>query len=99
MKIWGYWTTLGWSVVALLAGQCAGFGTMFGLCHGSCDLLLAAAADGVAVTTFIVVANPVTVGVLALTVRLLRSDQREYFALKWPARRDLALGIVCLVVL
>lgn len=99
MKIWGYWTTLGWSVIALLAGQFAGFGTMFGLCHGSCDLLLAAAADGVAVTMFIVVANPVTVGVLALAVQLLRSDQREYFALKWPARRDLALGIVYLVVL
>jgi CAAX protease family protein len=97
MKIWGYWTTLGWSIVAFLVGQFAGFAALLWLRGGAS--VLQTPFDGVLVTIFISLSNPVTIGVLAIAVRLARSDLSDYFALKWPAAHDLAFGIVALVVL
>jgi CAAX protease family protein len=99
MTTWGYWATLGWGILAFFAGQFVSFGILFWLHGGNWDSILQTPFDGVLVTLFIVISNPIMVGLLALAVRLGRADQREYFALKWPARRDLILGIACLVVL
>jgi CAAX protease family protein len=99
MKIWGYWTTLGWSIVAFLVGQFAGFGVLLWLRSGDWDSVLQTPFDGVLVTIFIAIANPVTIAVLAIAARIARSDVSDYFALKWPAARDLRLGIATLVVL
>jgi len=99
MKIWGYWTTLGWSIVAFLVGQFAGFGVLLWLRGGNWDSVLQTPFDGVLVTIFIAISNPVTIAVLAIAVRIARSDLSDYFALKWPAARDLTLGIAALVVL
>ena len=99
MKIWGYWTTLGWSIVAFLVGQFVGFGALLWLRGGDLDSVLQTQFDGVLVTIFIALSNPVTIGVLAIAVRLARSDLSDYFALKWPAARDLRFGIAALVVL
>jgi CAAX protease family protein len=99
MKIWGYWTTLGWSIVAFLVGQFAGFGVLLWLRGGDWDSVLQTPFDGVLVTIFIAIANPVTIAVLAIAVRIARSNLSDYFALKWPAARDLKLGIGMLVVL
>jgi membrane protease YdiL (CAAX protease family) len=99
MKIWGYWTTLGWSILAFLAGQFAGFGVLLWLRRGDWDSILQAQFDGVLVTIFVGLSNPVTIGVLAVAVRLARSDVSDYFAVRWPAARDLAFGVAGLVVL
>jgi membrane protease YdiL (CAAX protease family) len=99
MKIWGYWATLGWSIVAFLLGQFVGFGVLLWLRGGDWDLILQTPFDGVVVTIFIALSNPVTIGVLAIAIRLARSDLSDYFALKWPAAHDLAFGIAALVVL
>ena len=99
MKIWGYWTTLGWSIVAFLVGQFAGFGVLLWLRGGNWDSVLQTPFDGVLVTIFIAISNPVTIAVLAVAVLIARSDLSDYFALKWPAARDLKLGIAALVVL
>jgi membrane protease YdiL (CAAX protease family) len=99
MRIWGYWTTLGWSIVAFLVGQFVGFGVLLLLRGGDWDLILQTPFDGVLVTIFIALSNPVTIGVLAIAVWLARSDLSDYFALKWPAAHDLAFGIGALVVL
>jgi membrane protease YdiL (CAAX protease family) len=99
MKIWGYWTTLGWSIVAFLLGQFVGFGVLLLLRGGDWDSILQTPFDGVVVTIFIAISNPVTIVVLAIAVRLARSDLSEYFALKWPPAHDIAFGIVALVVL
>jgi membrane protease YdiL (CAAX protease family) len=99
MKVWGYWTTLGWSVVAFLVGQFVGFGVLLWLRGGEWDSLLQTPFDGVLVTTFIVTSNPITVAVLAIAVRIAQSDLSEYFALHWPSGRDLSFGIVGLVAL
>lgn len=99
MKTWGYWTTLGWGILAFLAGQIVSFGILLWLHGGNWDSILQTPFDGVLVTLFIFISNPIMVGMLALAVGLARCDQREYFALKWSSRRDLALGIVCLIAL
>jgi uncharacterized protein len=99
MKIWGYWTTLGWSIVAFLVGQFVGFGALLWLRGGDLDSVLQTQFDGVLVTIFIALSNPVTIGVLAIAVGFARSDLSDYFALKWPAAHDLAFGIAALVVL
>ncbi len=99
MRIWGYWTTLGWSIVAFLVGQFAGFGVLLWLRGGDWDSVLQTPFDGVLVTIFVAIANPVTIAVLAVAVRIAHSDLSDYFALKWPAARDLTLGIGTLVVL
>ena len=70
MRIWGYWATLGWAVLAFLAGQFIGFGLLLWLRAGSWNLILETPYDGVLVTLFILISNPVTIGVLALAVRL-----------------------------
>jgi membrane protease YdiL (CAAX protease family) len=99
MKVWGYWTTLGWSIVAFLLGQFVAFGVLLWLRGGDWDSVLQAPFDGVLVTIFVALSNPVTIGVLAIAVRISGSDLSDYFALKWPAARDLTFGIVALVAL
>jgi membrane protease YdiL (CAAX protease family) len=99
MKVWGYWTTLGWSIVAFLVGQFAGFGVLLWLRRGDWDSVLQAPFDGVLVTIFIALSNPIMIAVLAIAVWLARSDLSDYFALKWPSAHDLAVGIAALVVL
>jgi membrane protease YdiL (CAAX protease family) len=99
MKIWGYWATLGWAVLAFLVGQFLGFGLLLWLRAGTWNTILQTPFDGVLVTLFILISNPVTVGVLALAVWLRRAALTEYFALHWPRLRDVAVGVICLVAL
>src|ERR1700733_8422740 len=97
MKIWGYWTTLGWAILAFLAGQFIGFGLLLWLRAGSWNVILETPYDGVLVTLFILISNPVTIGVLALAVRFARGHQAEYLALKRPSTRYVTVGIAWLV--
>jgi hypothetical protein len=99
MRIWGYWATLGWAVLAFLAGQFIAFGLLLVLHVGDWNAMLQSPFDGVLVTLFILISNPITIGVLALAVRFGHGNQTEYFALHRPQTRDVTLGIVCLVAL
>jgi uncharacterized protein len=99
MRIWGYWSTLGWGILAFFAGQIISVAILLWLHDWNWDSILQTPFDGVLVTLFVVISNPIMVGLLALAVRLARCGQRDYFALNWPSGRDLALGIVCLIVL
>ncbi len=97
MKIWGYWATLGWAVLAFLAGQFIAFGLLLWLYAGGWNTILQTPFDGVLVTLFIFISNPVTVAVIALAVFLARAGQSEYLALRRPQRSDVMLGLICLV--
>jgi len=99
MKLWGYWTTLGWSVLAFLAGQFAGFGVLLWLRRGDLDGLFQTPYDGVFVTLFVALSNPISIAILVLAARLARANLSDFFALKWPSRRDLGLGIAALIAL
>ena len=97
MKIWGYWATLAWAVLAFLAGQFLGFGLLLWLHAGTWNTVLQTPFDGILVTLFIFISNPVTIGVLAFAVWLRRAPQTEYFALHRPQGRDVTLGVACLI--
>jgi uncharacterized protein len=97
MKIWGYWATLGWAILAFLAGQFAGSGVLLWQKAGAWSSLLETPYDGILVTLFIVISNPVTIGVIMLAVWFVRANQADYLGLRWPPKRDVILGLACLV--
>jgi membrane protease YdiL (CAAX protease family) len=97
MRIWGYWATLGWALLAFVVSQFAALAVLVWLRIGNLEALLAVPFDGAMVTLFIVIANPLMIAVIALAVRLARARQVEYLALKLPQARDLRVGLVWLV--
>ncbi len=80
-KAWGYWATLGWAVLAFFAGQFIGFGLLLWFRAGAWNSFLDTPYDGVLVTLFIVISNPVTIAVLAAAVWLARANPVDYLAL------------------
>jgi uncharacterized protein len=99
MKIWGYWATLGWAIIAFLGGQFIALGLVLWLWSGEWTVILETPFDGILITLFILISNPITIGVLALAVRFAHSGQADYFALAWPRTRYVVEGIFWLVVL
>jgi membrane protease YdiL (CAAX protease family) len=97
MKIWGYWATLGWAVLIFLASQVIGFAVLLWLRPGAWNSLLETPYDGILVTLFVLISNPVTIALIMLAVWFARADQTDYLALHWPRTRDVTVGIVCLV--
>lgn len=99
MKIWGYWATLGWSILAYFAGQVAATAIVLWWQQGDLSSLVRAPYDGATVTLSVLVLNPVTVAVLLAAVRLAKANPVEYLALIWPRARDVTTGIIGLVCL
>jgi uncharacterized protein len=97
MKIWGYWATLGWACLAFFVGQFAGLAALLLWRTSDVSSLLTTPFDGVTVTLFIVISNPIMIAVIALAVRLLRARQAEYLALTLPAAGYLRLALIGLV--
>ncbi len=98
-KRWGYWATLGWAVLAFLGGQFIGFGLMIWLRRGDVNAIIAMPFDGVLITLFILISNPITIAIVAFAVRLARARQAEYLALAWPQSRYITQGVGLLIVL
>jgi uncharacterized protein len=99
MKVWGYWATLAWGILAFLAGQFVALGVLIWWRVGDVDTLIDVPFDGITVTLFILVANPITVAILAAAVRLARASQVEYLALVLPTANYVRTGVVGLVIL
>jgi len=97
MRIWGYWATLGWAVLAFLIGQFVALAVLVWVRFSDLNSLLTVPFDGAMVTLFILVANPITVAVIALAVRLARTRQAEYLALTLPQTPYLRAGLGWLV--
>jgi uncharacterized protein len=97
MKVWGYWATLGWALLAFLVGQFVALALLVWWRIGNVNAVLDVPFDGIAVTLFILVANPITIAIIAVAIRLARASQVDYLALLVPQTRDLRLGIICLV--
>jgi uncharacterized protein len=97
MKIWGYWATFGWALLAFLVSQFVALAILMWWRLGDLASVLTKPFDGAMITLFVVIANPLMIAVLALAVRLKRAGQADYFALVWPRARDVAIGLICLV--
>jgi len=99
MRIWGYWATLGWAVLAFVASQFLALAALLLLRLSDLDSLLASPFDGATVTLFIVIANPIMIAVIAVAVWIARAPLVEYLALTWPPAHDVPIGLIGLVAL
>jgi len=99
MRTWGYWATFGWAFLAFVVGQFVALAVLLLARIGDLNSLLVTQYDGAMVTLFIVIANPVTIAVIALAVRLARARPADYLALTLPRRSDVSVGLVSLVAL
>ncbi len=97
MRTWGYWATFGWALLAFIVSQSVAIGLLLWLRVGDFETLLANPFDGVTVTLFLLIANPVMIAVIALAVCSARAPLAEYLALVWPPRREVIAGIAALV--
>ena len=88
---WGYWATSAWAVVAFLVGQFAALAVIVLWRSGRLDAVLDTPYDGILVTLFILISNPISVAVLWLAVRLAKSNAVDYLALHWPNKRDVVI--------
>ena len=94
---WGYWATAAWAVVAFLVGQFAALATIVLWRSGQLYAVLDTPYDGILVTLFILISNPVSVAILLLAVRLAKANAADYLALHWASKRDVVLGLVVLI--
>jgi uncharacterized protein len=97
MRIWGYWATFGWALLAFIVSQFGALALLLWLRSADIEELLANPYDGVTVTLFLLIANPIMIAVIALAVRLARAGLAEYLALVLAPRRELVVGLVALV--
>jgi CAAX protease family protein len=99
MKIWGYWATLGWAVLAFFFGQVVALAATVLLLDMDVSTIGAMAFDGTVVTLLVVIANPLTIAVLWVAIWIVRAPPVDYLALAWPTPRNLGIGLIGLAVL
>jgi hypothetical protein len=104
---WGFWATLGWTVLWLVvftgAGTVVFVAALVALDKAySVDTLqqaaLEEASNGLLIGLMGVVLLPVMVGLTAL-LAVIRMPLREYLALRWPGYRDTLLSLAGLAAL
>lgn len=99
MKIWGYWATLGWAFLAFVGSQFVALALLLLLRVSDLDSLVSKPFDGTTVTLFIMIANPIMIGVIALAVWIKRAPLAAYLALAWPPARWVGIGLAGIVIL
>ena len=92
---WSYWATAAWAVVAFLVGQFAALAFVVFWKSGEFYAVLNT-FDGILVTLFILISNPVTIAIVGLAARI-KGNVADYLALRWPAPRYVAIGLALLV--
>jgi len=95
---WGFWGSLGWGLFAVAAAVFAVviYSLFWMLTH---QLSIPSSADAAYSALAGVVMSIAPVAVLVIAARSRRYSLRDYFALNGFSRRDLLVGIVCLLAL
>jgi membrane protease YdiL (CAAX protease family) len=94
-----YWATIAWAIVAFLVGQFAALAFVVFWRSGALFQVLSTPFDGILVTLFILISNPISIAIVWLAVWLAKADPVDYLALRWPAQRYVVIGLVLLVAL
>jgi uncharacterized protein len=94
-----YLKTLGWGVLAFLAGQLAASGAVIWWWHGDFQAMQASQYDGATVTISVLVLNPVTIGILLLAIQSAGAKPLEYLALVPPRTRNFIVGLVGIAII
>jgi hypothetical protein len=93
----GYWATAAWAVVAFLVGQFVALAVVVWWRVGRISAVLDTPYDGELVTLFILIANPITMALLALAARLARFMPADYLGLKWPKPSEAMTDVAWLI--
>jgi membrane protease YdiL (CAAX protease family) len=101
-RVWKFWGSLLWAVaifVAMTSAQIAIAVAILKWRSSAVEFsdLAGLSSDGVAVALTVFATAPAVVAVIWLAVRLARVSLAEYLALKPFTRRELLLGLACLV--
>jgi membrane protease YdiL (CAAX protease family) len=101
-KIWGYFATFGWSLLAYLIASVISFVLLYlwDPVTFRIDIELSDAmksAPYVSLTT--IVTNIFLVGFLIGVVWIARATAKDYLAMTWPSRQEVIVGLVSLVIL
>jgi uncharacterized protein len=96
MKIWGYWATLGWGLLAFLVGQFLAIAVLFVLGIGDFGTLASGSYDARLIVPLILISNPLTIAIIALVV-IARAPVMAYLGLVVPAGRFVGIGVAGLV--
>lgn len=101
-RIWGYFATFGWALLAYLIASVVSFvllilwdPTTFRIDLGLGDAMKN--AQYVSLTT--IVTNTIWVAFLVVVAWIARATAKDYLALTWPSRQEVTVGLVSLVIL
>jgi membrane protease YdiL (CAAX protease family) len=103
-RIWKFWGTALWGLVvfgAMFAGQMAVV-TWFVLREeGPLDVAAAihVLGGGLTISLSVITGLPAVLGALWLAIRLSRTPFADYLALRWTSWKNLAIGVIALIVL
>jgi membrane protease YdiL (CAAX protease family) len=103
-RIWKFWGTALWGLVvfgAMFAGQMAVV-TWFVLREeGPLDLAAAihVLGGGLTISLSVITGLPAVLAALWLAIRLSRTPFADYLALRWTSWKNLAIGVIALIVL
>jgi len=97
MKIWGYWATLGWGLLAFIAGQLVALAVVVVWRADALSSLAQNPYDGRFLALLLFISTPITIAVFALAVRLARWRFSDYLALEWPPTHYVTTGVAWLV--
>jgi membrane protease YdiL (CAAX protease family) len=101
-KIWGYFATFGWALLAYLIASVVSFVGLYlwDPVTFRIDVELSDAmksAQYVGLTT--IATNALLVGLLVVAVWSARATAKDYLALTWPSRQEVIVGLASLVIL
>jgi membrane protease YdiL (CAAX protease family) len=101
-KPWGYFSTFSWAVLANVVGSAVAVVALY-LCNPTRFPFDLAVGDSMKDATYVsattLVANIVQVGLLILVIWLARWKAKDYLALNWPARQEVAIALVVFIAL
>jgi membrane protease YdiL (CAAX protease family) len=104
-RVWGFWGTVFWGLIvfaAMFVGQIAVV-IFFVLNRGGAidqaAMIRAVAGSGTAISLSVIAGLPAVLVALWFAIRWTRISFTDYLALRWTSWRNVALGVIGLVVL
>jgi len=96
---WGYWATLGWTVLAAVLSGIIAFPAVLWKYPDILSKPVDLANDGQLLSFTTIISDAIEIGVLALAARLAHWPPAKYLGLIRPDRRDAAIALAALAVL
>jgi uncharacterized protein len=101
-KIWGYFATFGWSLLAYLVASVVAFVGLYFWDPATFRLdvdFSDAMKDAQYVSLTTIFTNVILVALLIVAVWIARAKAKDYLALMWPSRQEVVVGLVSLAIL